>query len=166
MKQLILTVVIMSLLFIIASIGINNIAKETGNNVFRAENIEHTTQVIIGDVTFETEVATTDSEQLKGLSGIKNIKPNQAMLFPFSPPTIPSFWMKDMLFNIDIVWISNNKVVEITPNLVAPVKGTSASKLKTYSPSQVVDYVLEIKAGESGKINVGDEVKIIELDGS
>ena len=56
--------------------------------------------------------------RLKGLSIKNTLNESEGMLFPFDTPGEYSFWMKDMKFPIDIIWIdSNYKIVYIEKNL-------------------------------------------------
>src|SRR4030042_2564613 len=54
------------------------------------------------------EIADTPEKRSQGLSGRDNLSQNQGMLFIFNQPAIPSFWMKDMNFPLDFIWINNN----------------------------------------------------------
>ena len=67
--------------------------------------------------------------------------------------------MKSMRFDIDIVWVSSNKVVGVTSNVPYPAPGTTY--FPTYQPPQAVDVVLEVPAGWATRngISVGDIVK-------
>lgn len=68
----------------------------------------------IGAQTIKAEAATTGAERETGLSGRPCIGKNEAMLFVFDKPGFYHFWMKDMKFPIDIIWISaNHKTVGI-----------------------------------------------------
>ncbi len=104
----------------------------------------------------EIELARTQAEQIKGLSGHKPLGKNQGMLFIFSELTPRSFWMKNMLFPIDIIWIKDNTVIKISPNL--PPEGDSPQK--TYQSDEPANYVLEVPAGwaEKNKITAGANV--------
>ena len=114
--------------------------------------------VIIDDVKVKVEIADEASEMARGLSNRKSLDKNHGMIFVFVEPGQPAFWMKDMEFPIDIIWIKNDVVVDIAPNL--PV--VAAEFLSTYSPREPANYVLEVNAGfakENG-IKVGDKVDI------
>lgn len=114
-------------------------------------------EIIIGQTKFEVEVADTPSSQAKGLSGHRPLLENTGMLFIFSQLTMPGFWMKDMNFPLDIVWISGGKVVDILENL-AP---DDSPNRKVYYPKQMIDGVLEVAAGSvlKNNIKIGDDVK-------
>ncbi len=108
--------------------------------------------------TFRVEVADTSGKMEKGL-GLRDSMPADAgMYFSFPSAQYWVFWMKDMRFPIDIVWIRDGKVVDVTAEV--PVDKTLP--LKTYSPIAPADAVLEINAGAAGKAGVktGDEVKL------
>ena len=102
------------------------------------------------------EVADTQAERQKGLSGRTCITPNEGMLFVFEKPGKLPFWMKDMKFPLDIVWISpDHKVVAQEINL-SP-KTYPDSFINKDNPAQ---YVLEIQANRSKSlgINLGTTV--------
>lgn len=119
--------------------------------------------VTIGDQAYTVELASTAEEQALGLSNRDDLDENSGMLFPFAPAASVSFWMKDMRFAIDIVWIANGKIVGIEKNAPAPLTGTETQALPTYRPPQPVDYVLELKAGRSHFFKIGDDVTITRI---
>jgi uncharacterized membrane protein (UPF0127 family) len=97
------------------------------------------------------------------LSGKKTLDKNEGMLFDYkSNPQIVFFWMKDMRIPIDIIWISNYKIVKIDDNTPVSPLGISDSNLTKYSSNVPIDYVLEVNGGfsEKNNIKVGDNVKI------
>lgn len=102
---------------------------------------------------FQVELAKTDKDKEIGLSKYESIPQDKGMLFVFTKPGFYPFWMKNMKFPIDIIFIDNNKIVTIYENL--PI-----NKLTIYSPTQSSDKVLEINANLSKKygFKVGDSV--------
>src|SRR3954465_15494311 len=94
---------------------------------------------------YTVQLADTPDGRDKGLGGIKQIGEEEGMLFLFSEPQMPSFWMKDMLFPIDIVWINGDRIVDITDN-VKPMPDTPVVQLPIYKPSVAADKVLEVNA--------------------
>ncbi|MFZ2200105.1 MAG: DUF192 domain-containing protein [Microgenomates group bacterium] len=104
------------------------------------------------------ELAQNTKQWEKGLSDRADLGEVDGMLFIFPEYHIPLFWMKDMRFPIDMIWLSNGKVVNITPN--AQVETTD--KLPTYSPSVPVNMILETRAGwaEENNITIGDEISL------
>ena len=55
-------------------------------------------------------------------------------------------WMKGMKFDLDFVWISNDKVVEVTQDILKPAPDISLRDLLRFGPKQSVEMVLEVKA--------------------
>lgn len=122
--------------------------------------------ITVGDTKLNVEIADTKAKRELGLGGRNNLSENTGMLFVFdSKQTIPSFWMKDMLIPLDIIWISKNKVIKIDKNVPAPVQGTSDSKLTIYNPGQPIDYVLEVNTGfsDANHITVGSSVDLSNI---
>jgi uncharacterized protein len=106
------------------------------------------------------QIADTDFARGQGLSGRERLADNLGMLFDFrnTSQTHPGFWMKEMKFNLDIIWINKGKIIGITPEVPAPK--AAADSLPNYYPPSPVDMVLEVNAGWSAahNIKVGDEV--------
>jgi len=122
---------------------------------------DSTSKVKIADKEYLVEVADTESSRQKGLSQRDSLEEGKGMLFIFpSENIIPVFWMKDMRFSIDIIWINDGRIVKIDKNLPFPEDSTQDSDLTKYSPGGPIDYVLEINATESDKykFKVGDSV--------
>ncbi len=120
-------------------------------------------EVQLGQEALLVEVVNTPASTTQGLSGRTDIGAD-GMLFVFPQKQVRYFWMKDMRFDIDIVWISDNKVVGITPSVPKPVDQTPDNRLETYSSQQEIDMVLELKAQDAKKydINPGDAVQLVE----
>ena len=119
--------------------------------------------VTIGDSSIEAEIADTDATRKKGLSERSILGKDSGMLFIISNNrTIPTFWMKDMKMEIDIIWIRNGVIIQIDKNVPPPSFGTADNKLKLYSPKTAVDYVLEVNSGysDSNNFKAGDTVLI------
>lgn len=95
------------------------------------------------------QIARSDQAREVGLSGKSCLPDSQAMLFQFDKPGYYPFWMKDMKFPIDIIWISSaGEVTDIDSN-VAP-----SSYPKTFTNTQPADKVLEIKAGQADQLGI------------
>jgi uncharacterized protein len=100
------------------------------------------------------------AEQACGLSGRTGLNDGQGMIFLFGAGSTQNFWMKDMNFALDMVWISDNKVVGFAQNVPPPAPGTQLWQLQIYTSPPNVDTVLEVPAGTVAKdnIQVGDKV--------
>lgn len=96
----------------------------------------------IGGVPLRVEIADTDTLRAKGLGGHEPLQPDEGMLFIFETEGIYSFWMKDMRFPIDILWLAlDGKVVHIEKNVSPESYPTS------FTPGSPAQYVLEVRAG-------------------
>lgn len=117
----------------------------------------------IGNSQIEVTLAATTAKRSKGLSGVESLGENEGMLFVFEKENQTSpFWMKGMLIPIDIIWINDGKVSEITDSAQPPQAGIKDKDLKLFVPDDPYDYVLEVNAGFSQKnnIKVGDNVDL------
>ena len=107
------------------------------------------------------EVADTGQERSQGLSGRPALAPGTGMLFVFEEPGIYTFWMIEMQFPLDFVWISADcTVAELTKDVPPQQPGQSPGDLPRYRPAAPVQYVLEINAGEieAAGVSAGDAV--------
>lgn len=118
----------------------------------------------VGGKTYKLILAKTDEEKVTGLSGRDNLADDQGMLFIFQEKGDYGFWMKNMKFPIDIIYIDENKVVTIVENAPAPTENQDPSSLPIYKPGAPVNYVLELSAGQSKEAGV-KEGDTIEFNG-
>lgn len=102
-------------------------------------------------------IADTPAAKEKGLSGRDDLAPDEGMLFVFEEDSGHPFWMKDMNFSIDMLWISSEgTIVHIAPN-VSP-----ETYPQTFSSPVPSRYVLELSANYAAEHNlkIGDKVQI------
>jgi uncharacterized membrane protein (UPF0127 family) len=112
-----------------------------------AASLPNKVNVTINNVNLQADVALTADEQTKGLSIKDTLQSNEGMLFPSESPRILSFWMKDMKFPIDILWLgADKKVVHIEESL-QPC--SAFLPCPSYTPDVKAQYVLETVAGFS-----------------
>lgn len=104
--------------------------------------------------TFSLEVADTPLLQERGLGFRDSLCETCAMLFVFPRADRYAFWMKDMRFPIDIVWIRDGRVVHIESNV------DFRDQERVYRPAEPADRVVEVNAGMCGRsgIQKGSEV--------
>ena len=124
--------------------------------------------VEVGGVVFKVDVADDAAERAQGLSGRDPLPDDGGMLFVYQDPVVPGFWMRQMRFPLDFVWIGEDcEVVDVTPNVPAPEPGTPESELMLYRPSAPILYNLEVNAGTAAKhgIEVGDAVRFRNVPG-
>lgn len=123
----------------------------------RAGNSPEQTIVQINQNSYLVDVANNPALWAKGLSGRETLNQDEGMLFIFPNSIMRTFWMKGMNFNLDILWISENKIIGIAQNALPGMENL----YKSPSPA---DMVLELSAGvvEKDNIQVGDIIKVIK----
>ena len=129
------------IIFIIAFLIIFAIKSEI--NKVSLENVK------IDNIYFKAEIAKTDQDKATGLAKYNKIDNNFTIIFPFSRADYYTFWMKDMKFSIDIIYVRKSKIVDIFANVPYPKNADEA--LQIIRPSEKADTVLEINAGLSNK---------------
>lgn len=117
--------------------------------------IKNTKYIKIAGQSVQVDLAITNEEQMRGLSGRESLNNDRGMLFLFEKPDKYYFWMKGMNFPIDIIWIAEDMSVVYIKKDAQP-----ENFLETYGPDQNAKYVLEVVSGFSDKNNlqIGDKV--------
>ncbi len=144
----IILIIIFAVIFIAYSVfstksNIDTVVKNTTNTV------------TVKNTIYRVSIADTQAKQTEGLSGAKVLQKDRGLLFVFKKSGVYSFWMKDMNFPIDIIWIDKNfKIVFIKKN------ATPSSFPELFNTRVKAKYALEINKGEVGKnkIKIGDSV--------
>lgn len=131
---------------------------------YPVETLFKQTTAVVNNSTFKLILAKSQKEKEVGLSEKKSLEQNAGMLFVFEKPDFYSFWMKNMKFPIDIIFIKDNKIITVYQNAKPPINNENNS-LTIYKPEEPVDKVLEINSGLSEKNNIkkGDEIKFQNL---
>ena len=113
------------------------------------EKTKNTIILSINDLEIEAELADTPAEHEQGLSGRTALPENQGLLFIFDQSGQYNFWMKEMNFPIDIIWLDENKkIIDITANLAT---STYPANFTSRAPAK---YVLEVNAGFTAQNNI------------
>ena len=115
-------------------------------------------QACINEICFNIELAKTQAERQQGLMHRQSLDENSGMLFIFDNEDIHSFWMKNTLIHLDIIWIDKeNKIVHIEHSVPPCI----ADPCSSYTPKEKAIYVLEINAGliEKYGFKEGDKVR-------
>ncbi|OGY79613.1 MAG: hypothetical protein A3B74_02460 [Candidatus Kerfeldbacteria bacterium RIFCSPHIGHO2_02_FULL_42_14] len=107
--------------------------------------------------TIEVELALTNNEQRKGLQGREQVPFGTGMLFIFTEKEMRTFWMKDVLVPLDIVWLKDKRIVGIVENAQPPKN----EKIPTFISPVPVDAVLEIsgEALEQYNLKIGENLQ-------
>lgn len=132
---------IVGLIIILGSVFLFLEQRLTINNSYKV--------IKINDTDIKVEIANTPEMRQKGLSGRKELSYGTGMFFIFENPDKHGFWMKDMNFAIDIVWIDEKF------NVVGVEKQVSPETFpQIFYPNQEVKYVLELPAGFTDKYRI------------
>ena len=115
-----------------------------------------TAEVTIGIHRIQVEVANTPERMARGLSGRSQLAEGRGMIFPYARVERHGFWMFDMRFDIDIVWIRADRIVDVTLR----ARHDPPGELPVYRPNEPADLVLEVPAGTSQRLGwrIGDRV--------
>ena len=125
-----LNVLLFTVLFIIGGIG--------------GAKAQADPSVCAKDICVKVDVVSQLKDMQRGLQGAKSLAKNHGMLFVFDSDNFQPFWMKDMKFAIDMIWIdSQYRIVTIASSCPACVQ----EPCKIYVPSQKARYVLEVSSG-------------------
>ena len=124
--------------------------------LFRQEELNANEENIsINGVDLLVDIADTPEEHTQGLSGRDKMAENKGMLFVFPVSNTPGFWMKEMNFSLDFIWINEaGIIVDITKNI------SPETYPEIFRPSSPIKYVLEVNAGwaDNHNIKIGDKV--------
>jgi uncharacterized protein len=103
---------------------------------------------------FVVEVARTPEQQERGLMFRQSLGDNQGMIFPYDPPQVASFWMKNTLIPLDMIFIRPDHTIARVADNTVPLS------LEPVSAGESVAAVLEIRGGRAAELGVkaGDKV--------
>lgn len=118
----------------------------------------HLPTLMIGKASLNIEIADNPQSQALGLGYRTSLPINNGMLFVYDQPGHYTFWMKETLIPLDIIWINNGQVVDITSNI--PVDSNPSEPKGRYSPQTLATWVLETNANwaTQNHIQIGDAV--------
>jgi uncharacterized protein len=126
------------------------------------QSLPITAQMQVGNQVIRLEVAKTPEQQAIGLMNRTELARDRGMVFPFSPARPVSFWMKNTLIPLDMIFVHKGKVVAVIDN-VPPCK---ADPCPSYGVSQaLVDQVIELRAGRAAELGIkpGDPLRVNPL---
>lgn len=98
----------------------------------------------VGEHVYQLEVVRTSANRQKGLSGRASLPKNQGMLFVYRQEGERCFWMKDMRFSLDIIWLNAQK--EVVHVVAEAQPGPPVVAMCSPKPAQ---FVIELSAGEA-----------------
>lgn len=120
-------------------------------------------KIQINNQTYSVLLANNIRHHFIGLSGRKDLGKYDGMLFVFASRTQHTMVMRNMLFPIDIVWLSKGEIVDIAPN-VLPEPDKLEANLTPYFARLPSDMVIEFVAGTTAKngLKIGDKLEILD----
>jgi len=146
-------------LFFSSMYGFKCFSTKVCDNIKIDKFVRSDVTIIMPKGALDVEVADTEASRELGLSGRKEMRDNEGLLFVFDNPGRYGFWMKDMQFPLDVIWINyNGIVVNIERGL------TLGTYPKTYINQSDAIFVLEVNAGMAEKFGLylGSKIKISE----
>ena len=97
------------------------------------------------------ELAVTAEERSRGLMFREKLLPDQGMLFVFEVEDYHSFWMKNTLIALDMLWLDKQRRIVHIERDIPPCK---ADPCPSYTPQRPGSYVLELKAGTADRLKL------------
>ncbi|MEM8603450.1 MAG: DUF192 domain-containing protein [Cyanobacteria bacterium P01_H01_bin.121] len=136
----------------------NASASIQASNPQSAQMLPISARVQLGDQLINLEVTRTLQEQALGLMFRQSLADDRGMLFQFSPARPVRFWMKNVVIDLDMVFVRDNQIVAIAAN----VPPCATQPCPTYGPPVPVDSVIELRGGRASELQLqpGDPVDI------
>lgn len=115
-------------------------------------------EIKIGGINIFADISDDDCKRELGLSGRSGLSSNEAMFFIFEKVGKYGFWMKDMKFPIDIIWITEDFSISGVVGNFSP-----EDYPKVLGSDYVAKYVLEIPTGfaEKNNVKLGDKIEFV-----
>lgn len=151
-KNLKIIILIILILAVVLVVFVYNNFLKVGSKVVKAS---------LGDCNFVLEVASSPKAWYKGLSGRVKLEKNEGMLFIFPDYDKKSFVMRDMNFPLDIIYLKDNKVINIEQGELPPNK---RSKLIEYKSNGEVNMVIELNYNVSNDCRISNGSRLIILN--
>lgn len=131
---------------------------------FIEQFVRHEKHIVTPKGSVSAEVVDTQSSRERGLSGRTGLAEDEGLLFIFETSGRYGFWMKDMLFPIDIIWINKEGVVVHLERNLSPDSYFKTDPPQTFINTPEAKYVLELQAGSAEKhgLYLGTKVQLGE----
>ena len=124
------------------------------------EGIGDVQEAFIGGEIFRIEVARDSQERSQGLMNRESLDPDAAMLFVFQEEAYRSFWMKNTLIHLDILFLDSSGVV-VDVQTMSPQIGVPDSQLTRYRSAAPARYAVEMNAGLANELGVERGAQIL-----
>lgn len=131
------------------------------NELISWDDLEYSTAIIETPAKqdFLVKIADTQDKRTQGLSLVAKLPKDQGLLFVFNDSGYYGFWMKDMQFPLDLLWVDSNGYVVHSELNISP-----ETYPNTFINSTPAKYVLEVNNGIADELGlkVGERLKILE----
>ena len=117
-------------------------------------------EAIIASCVFFLEVADTPDERAQGLMGRESLLWNRGMLFVFGGERVLSFWMRNTLIPLDIVFLDQElEVVDV--QTMQPERENESASLPVYTSAAPAMYAIEINEGAAERCGIESEEPVV-----
>lgn len=148
--------IVLFLLMLVAALG--------GCDELQTDSPDEASVRIAGDVNYIIDVAATPDDRYQGLSGREFMDRDAGMLFVFEEDSQLHFWMKEMHFPLDIIWIDGQcQVIDVAADVPTPPPDAESADIPRVQSPSPARYVLELNAGEWVRTGMspGDSVEFL-----
>lgn len=106
------------------------------------------------------EIADSAEKRTKGLGYRESLASDSGMLFIHDKTQKYTYWMKGMKFPLDIMWVLDDKILDIIQKVPPPITGQTDETLERYASTADVNRVLEVNSGFviAEGIQIGDKI--------
>ncbi len=151
-QRKVVTIIVVGLLVCVVAYGYRCVGRKICGATILDQTVRSEASIVAPNgVKLSLEIADTPESREQGLSDRNGIHDNDGMLFVFDEPGKYAFWMKDMYFPIDMVWVNEDGVVVHVENNVSPDTYFLSKPPRVFVNGPQASYVLELKAGEAEK---------------
>ena len=128
--------------YVLLLVAVGAFAVMKGDSIIPQNLFKKAPSATVNGKTFNLLIAKSDKERALGLSKRDKLDFNSGMLFSFEKKGIYPFWMRDMRFPIDIIYIDDSVIVDIIENAPVPKDAGSLASLPIYKPKAAVILVI------------------------
>ena len=147
-----------TLLLLLAVAGCSGAGNEAGARTVSASAVSLSIATATKTHAFRIEVARTEAQQERGLMFRDHLAPDRGMIFPMNPPRFASFWMKNTVIPLDMIFIrADGSIARIAAN-------TIPYSLAPVSSGEPVAAVLEIAGGRAAELGIAEDDKVVWTD--
>lgn len=147
-----------ALLLLLAVAGCSGAGNEAAARTASTSMVSLTIATAAKSHVFRIEIARTEAQQERGLMFRDRLAPDRGMIFPMSPPRFASFWMKNTVIPLDMIFVrADGTIARIAAN-------TIPYSLAPVSSGEPVAAVLEIAGGRAAELGIAEDDKVVWTD--